>query len=363
MSIVTPSNIRKNAFQITWLAIVCLAICSCEPGTKPVSYNQDIRPILNENCLACHGGIKQQGGFSLLFEEDVYQPTESGKPPIVPGNRNKSELYQRIVHHDAEYRMPQEAAPLTAEEIELIGAWIDQGANWETHWAFIRPEMPAIPETESDWGNNPIDAFILEKLADAALAPQPEADREILVRRLSLDLVGLPPSPQLVDEFLEDPSEGAYERLVDKLLTSPQYGERWAALWLDLARYADSNGYEKDHPRNIWRFRDWVIDAFNRDMPFDQFTIEQLAGDLVEHPSQEQLIATAFNRNTMTNTEGGTEDEEFRVAAVVDRVNTTFEVYPIVAGLLPGNSLQTPNHMLPPWSVWPCPALLWVDSA
>lgn len=322
---------RSELFRFYRLAgtyvLICLANWSCQPDSGQISYNQHIRPILNENCLACHGGIKQQGGFSLLFEKEVYQPTESGKPAIVPGKRHKSELYKRLTHHDPEYRMPQESDPLSAEQIELIGTWIDQGAEWETHWAFVRPEMPAIPQIDSDWARNNIDAFILEKLDLNSLTPQPQADREILVRRLSLDLTGLPPSAEDVDAFMEDQSPDAYEHLVDRLLESPHYGEKWAALWLDLARYADSKGYEKDTPRTIWRYRDWVINAFNSDMPFDQFTIEQLAGDLLEHPTSEQLIATAFNRNTMTNTEGGTEDEEFRVAAVVDRVNTSFEVW------------------------------------
>lgn len=307
--------------------MMLLLAVSCQRDTDQLSYNQDIRPILNENCLACHGGIKQMGGFSLLFEEDVYQPTESGKPAIVPGSKHKSELFNRITHHNPEYRMPQDAGPLTSEQIENIGIWIDQGAKWETHWAFIAPQMPEIPQSSANWGENNIDAFILKRLEQEALEPQVTADREILIRRLSLDLIGLPPTPEEVDLFLNDRSPNAYQNLVDRLLASPHYGERWAALWLDLARYADSKGYEKDSPRTIWRFRDWVINAFNQDMPFDQFTVEQLAGDLLEHPDRQQLIATAFNRNTMTNTEGGTEDEEFRTAAIVDRVNTTFEVW------------------------------------
>ncbi len=324
MNLFSNKKLPNTVAHLTLLLGVIFFSCQ---EKEQISYNQHIRPILNENCLSCHGGIKQSGDFSLLFEEDVYKTTESGKPPIVPGNRHKSELYNRIVHHDPEYRMPQDAGPLTEAQIELIGEWIDQGAEWETHWAFIAPEMPEFPALESDWVVNPIDAFILEEMRNHGLNPQPEARKEILIRRLSLDLIGLPPTVQEVDRFLNDQSPDAYENLVDRLLSSPHFGERWASLWLDLARYADSNGYEKDHPRNIWRFRDWVINAFNQDMPFDQFTIEQLAGDLLDHPSDEQLIATAFHRNTMTNTEGGTEDEEFRVAAVVDRVNTTFEVW------------------------------------
>ncbi len=311
--------------------IVCgllsFGFSSCKTDSQRISYNKDIRPILNENCLTCHGGIKQLGDFSLLFEEDVYQLTESGKPAIVPGNRKKSELFQRIKHHDPEYRMPQEADPLSAEQIEVIGKWIDEGAVWEAHWSFQVPEVQEVPHVESNWAKNNIDNFILQRLEPEGLSPQPEADRETLVRRLSLDLIGLPPTPEEVDKFINDPSPDAYEHLVDRLMKSLHYGEKWAALWLDLARYADSKGYEKDPPRTIWRYRDWVIDAFNQDMPFDQFTIEQLAGDLLKDPTPPQLIATAFNRNTMTNTEGGTEDEEFRIAAVIDRVNTTFEVW------------------------------------
>ena len=322
-------NILPSRNYLLWIAgvISLLGIYSCGTDTERISYNKDIRPILNENCLACHGGIKQFGDFSLLFEEDVYLATESGKPPIVPGNRNKSELFKRISHHDPEYRMPQDAGPLNQEQIELIGKWIDQGAKWESHWAFVSPEMPEVPEVNSDWTNNNIDAFILEKLTDSGLNPQSEADRGTLIRRLSLDLIGLPPKPEEVDRFLSDQTPTAYEKLVDRMMQSPHYGEKWAALWLDLARYADSKGYEKDPPRSIWRYRDWVLNAFNQDMPFDQFTVEQLAGDLLDNPTPHQLIATAFHRNSMTNTEGGTEDEEFRTVAVIDRVNTTFEVW------------------------------------
>ncbi len=325
--------ILSNLFTIRSLApmIVCgllsLVIFSCKTDSQRISYNKDIRPILNENCLTCHGGIKQLGDFSLLFEEDVYQPTESGKPAIVPGSKNKSELFKRISHGDPEYRMPQDADPLSAEQIKIIGKWIDEGAVWEAHWSFQVPEVQEVPYVESNWAKNNIDNFILQRLEQEGLSPQPEANRETLVRRLSLDLIGLPPTPEEVDKFINDQSPDAYEHLVDRLMKSLHYGEKWAALWLDLARYADSKGYEKDPPRTIWRYRDWVIDAFNQDMPFDQFTIEQLAGDLLKDPAPPQLIATAFNRNTMTNTEGGTEDEEFRIAAVIDRVNTTFEVW------------------------------------
>jgi len=321
----------KRYFKIipVYSALIALAgfMLSCGGDTSRISFNEHVRPILNKNCLVCHGGIKKLGEFSLLFEEDVFAPTKSGKSPIVPGSHSKSELYQRIASNDPEMRMPQDAEPLSKEEIDIIAEWIDQGAEWENHWAFVAPKSPEIPPAFSDWVKNNIDHFILTELDKAGLEPQTEAQKSILIRRLSLDLTGLPPEPDEVRDFVNDTSPQSYEKLVDHLLQSPHYGEKWAALWLDLARYADSKGYEADHARNIWRYRDWVIDAFNDDMPFDQFTIEQLAGDLLDNPTSDQLIATAFHRNSMTNTEGGTKDEEFRVVSIVDRVNTTFEAW------------------------------------
>ena len=267
------------------------------------------------------------GGFSLLFEEDAFQPTESGKPAIVRGNASKSELYRRLIHPSEELRMPYEHEALPAQEIEMIEKWINQGAKWEKHWAYLPLQKNKAPSIQSDWIKNGIDPYVLEKLSQAELEPAPEADKATLIRRLSLDLTGLPPTPEMVKTFQQDESPAAYEKIVDQLLASPHFGERWAALWLDLARYADSKGYEKDAHRNIWRYREWVINAFNQDLPFDEFTIEQLAGDLLPNPSRSQLIATAFNRNTMTNDEGGTEDEQFRLASVIDRMNSTFEIW------------------------------------
>lgn len=309
------------------LSALSLAVWQCNTQGQTISYNQHIRPIFNQKCLACHGGVKAKGGFSLLFEEEAFATTDSGEPAIVPGNHHKSELYRRLIHEDPEQRMPLDHEPLTEEEIDLIARWIDQGAEWEEHWAYIPPRTVDVPAVRSDWVKNDIDPFILRKLEENGLTPEAEADRNILIRRLSLDLTGLPPTPEEVDAFVNDTSPDAYEQLVDRLLASPHFGERWAAMWLDLARYADSKGYEKDPYRNIWRYRDWVIEAFNRDLSFDQFTIEQLAGDMLPNPTRDQLIATAFHRNTMTNTEGGTDDEEFRVAAVIDRLNTTYEVW------------------------------------
>ncbi|MCB0631351.1 MAG: PSD1 domain-containing protein [Lewinella sp.] len=292
-----------------------------------VSFNHDIRPILNKHCLSCHGGVRQMGGFSLLFEEDAYNATESGSLAIVPGKHRKSEMFRRLINPDPEMRMPPEAPPLQQHEIDLIAKWIDQGAKWEKHWAYIPPDTSLQVPESGEWGNNEIDAFVWQKLQANGLTPEPEADAPDLLRRLSLDLIGLPPSEKLQKAFLEDQSM-TYEQVVDSLLASPHYGERWAAMWLDLARYGDSQGYQKDKlRRNIWRYRDWVIDAFNRDLPFDEFTVDQLAGDLLPEPEKNEILATAFHRNTNTNDEGGTDDEEFRVVAVIDRLNTTFEIW------------------------------------
>ena len=301
----------------------------CETqNPETVDFNTEVRPILNAQCLACHGGVRQAGGFSLLFPEEALEQTESGKSALVPGHPDASEMMTRILHHDPEMRMPLESDPLSDKEAEIIRRWIEQGAQWDVHWAYIAPQPVDLPAVrDKNWPKNGIDAFILNRLEKEKLTPSKKADCGTLIRRVGLDLVGLPPSPDDVRSFCADPSDEAYEYHVNKLLESPHFGERWAAMWLDLARYADSKGYEKDPHRSIWRYRDWVIHAFNRDLPFDRFTIEQLAGDLLDEPDDEQLIATAFHRNTMTNTEGGTDDEEFRIAAVVDRVNTTWEVW------------------------------------
>lgn len=309
-----------------WVIIGLCSFWGCQQ--EPVDFNVDVRPILNDRCMACHGGVKQAADFSMLFPEEAYRPAESGKHPIVPGHAGDSELLHRVTHPDPEERMPPEGPALSDTEIDVLRRWIDEGATWETHWSFIPPTQPALPEVNNAaWIKQPLDAFILATLDTEGLKPNPEAACARLLRRVSLDLIGLPPTPADTDRFCANPTDAAYATEVDRLLASPRYGERWAALWLDLARYADSQGYQKDHHRDIWRYRDWVIDALNADMPFDQFTIEQLAGDLLPNPSQAQRIATAFHRNTMTNDEGGTDDEEFRVAAVLDRVNTTFEVW------------------------------------
>ncbi len=311
----------------------CLAIslfglllmgCSQEDS---ISFSDQIKPILDKNCLKCHGGIKKLGDYSLLFPEEALLAGKSGVAGIVPNHPGRSELVRRIKHQDPDVQMPQEDDPLSKEEIRLIEKWIDEGAVFDDHWAYRELRMPDIPDIDSDWVANEIDQFVLDKMSDHDLTPNPRARPDKLVRRLSLDLTGLPPKYEAVGPLIESGSDVQINAWVDTLLHSPHFGEHFAAMWLDLARYADSNGYEKDMGRSVWRFRDWVIEALNRDMPFDQFSIEQLAGDLLPDPTTDQLIATAFHRNTMTNTEGGTEDEEFRVMALVDRVNTTFEVW------------------------------------
>ena len=312
--------------------VVLLFIGSCIKfgnEASSISFNRDVRPILNDKCLSCHGGVKANGGFSLLFEEEAFSETESGKKAIVRGNHKKSELFKRLVHEDPEQRMPLEKDPLSAEEIEIIKNWIDQGAKWEKHWAYIPPNKDISPPEVDDqnWSKNAIDQFVFKKMAEQGFTPAEETDKHTLIRRVTLDLTGLPPTMEEVQNFVSDTSPKAYENLVDGLLASPHFGERWATMWLDLARYADSKGYEKDSNREIWKYRDWVINAFNNDMPFNQFSIEQLAGDLVPEPTEEQLIATAFHRNTLANDEGGTDNEQFRTESVLERVGTTFEVW------------------------------------
>jgi hypothetical protein len=320
---------KKPVLLLLPIALVIFIVFWVSNRPEKISYNRDIRPIVNNKCISCHGGVKQSGGFSLLFEEEAKRPSESGKLAIVPGDSRNSEIIKRLNHSDTSLRMPLDKEPLTKEEIQLISDWIDQGAEWEEHWAYIPPDPDITPPQTvySDLTENEIDRFIFAKLEEMGLAPSAKAEKELLLRRLHLDLTGLPPSKQDYENFLADQDPGAYEKAVDRLLSSSAFGEKWASMWLDLARYADSKGYEKDLHREIWKYRDWVIQAFNKDMSFEQFTIEQLAGDLLPNASVSQLIATAFHRNTMANDEGGTHDEEFRVAAVLERVATTFEVW------------------------------------
>jgi hypothetical protein len=322
--------------------LILLAIASAIFGyafmfaNDPVDYATEVKPLLNKKCISCHGGVKKKGGFSLLFRQEALDTTESGKPAIIPGEPDASEMIRRLTAHDLDERMPYHEAPLSDEEISLLRRWIKEGARWGDHWAYVPVREPAVPAPRgalwglfppkrNPWVRNEIDWFILEKQRDQGLEPASEADKHILLRRVSLDLTGLPAPDSIAQAYLKDSSPDAYEQLVDRLLSLPSYGERWTALWMDLARYADTKGYERDDARSIWRYRDWLIRAFNEDMPYNRFLTEQLAGDLLPQATDAQLIATAFHRNTLTNDEGGTDNEEFRVSAVIDRVNTTWE--------------------------------------
>lgn len=299
---------------------------------EEIDFTRDVRPLLSGRCFKCHGPDPEtrESGLRLDESEAAMQELESGEHAIVPGKISKSALIDRITSDDEYLRMPppEDGPALNEKEINTLKKWIEQGAKYDKHWSFSAPQEPELPDvSQPDWCNNGIDNFILRKLDQQGLKPSPEADRQTLIRRLSLHLTGLPPTIDEINAFLNDDSPNAYEKVVDRLLDSPAYGERWARIWLDLARYADSAGYADDPPRTIWKYRDWVINSINKDMPIDQFSIEQMAGDLLPSPTDDQLIATAFHRNTMTNSEGGTDDEEFRSAAVVDRVNTSLQVW------------------------------------
>ncbi len=293
-----------------------------------IEFSRDIRPILNQNCVACHGGVRQKNGVSFIFREEALGKGKSGRRTIVPGDPDASEFMARLTTTDPEARMPYHGPPLPPQQIALLRRWIKEGAKWQDYWAFVPPTPKALPQVkDADWVRQPLDRFILARLEKEGLQPSPEADKAALLRRVSFDLTGLPPTPAEEAAFLADSSPGAYERQVDRLLASPRYGERWASMWLDLARYADTKGYEKDVERpGVWPYRDWVIDAFNRNLPYDQFVIKQLAGDLLPNATFEDHIATSFHRQTPTNDEGGTDDEEFRMVAVMDRVATTWSV-------------------------------------
>ena len=329
-----------------------------EPGQTGVDFEAQIRPLLEARCHDCHGPSKHAAGLRLDQRAAALAGSFLGKEPvIVPGDPEDSELVYRVETDDEDDRMPPDGPALTAEETRLIRSWVEQGAAWPEdgeqarwparHWAYRaprRPEPPAVADPA--WCRNEVDRFVLARLEAAGLAPSPEADRRSLIRRLSLDLTGLPPTPQQVAAFLADPAPDAYERLVDRLLASPHYGERMARGWLDLARYADTDGYEKDNERSAWPYRDWVVRAFNDDLPYDQFTLEQLAGDLLPGATLDQRVATGFHRNTMVNQEGGTDPEEFRVEAVKDRVDTTATVW---MGVTLGCA-QCHNHKFDPFS-------------
>jgi len=319
------SFIRNKFLWLSLSLAVALGVFVFATHEQQVDFSSQVKPILNKKCITCHGGVKAKGGFSLLFREEALAKTESGKPAIIPGDPGASDMIRRLTLKDPEERMPYQHEALSKEEIDILTKWIKQGAKWGEHWAYVPLKPVTVPDVQNSFVKTDIDKFIYTKLEEEKLKPSAEADKATLLRRVSLDLIGMQPSAGLAKQYLESKDAKAYEVLVDSLLASPHYGERWTATWLDLARYADTKGYERDGERSIWRYRDWLIRAFNADMPYDQFLTEQVAGDLLPNPTDAQYIATAFHRNTMTNDEGGTDNEEFRTAAVLDRVNTTWE--------------------------------------
>jgi len=322
------------------LAFACLfcaanALASADKDTSPVPdqihFNRDVRPILSENCFTCHGPDKAARKAKLRLDTFEGATTDlDGNIPVVPGNLAKSELYKRITTKDPEEVMPPPKAEhkLSVRQVAVLKKWIEQGAKWEKHWSFIAPVAPAAPKTaDTAWAKNKIDAFIATRLERESLKPRSEAEKHTLIRRATLDLIGLPPTPDEVDAFIADASLHAYEKMADRLLASPHFGERMALDWLDVARFADTNGFHIDNGRDMTRWREWVIQAFNKNMPFDQFTVEQLAGDLLPNATLEQQIASGFNRNHMINFEGGAVPDEYHMAYIVDRVNTTTTVW------------------------------------
>ena len=336
------------------------------PQQAPVDFTRDIQPILEAQCYECHGAKKKKADLRLDHRAMAMKGGETGEA-IVPGNSEKSLIVRRVLGLDGDDRMPKDEEPLAAAQIALIRAWIDQGAPWPDaagtvtaadaapeeakHWAYRPPARTAPPEVRgAEWVRNPIDRFVLARLEKEGLKPSPEAQLETLVRRVSLDLIGLPPSPQEVDEVVagaaRDGRDEAYARLVDRLLASPHYGERWARPWLDLARYADSHGFEKDLPRVMWKYRDWVIDALNRTCRSIASPIEQIAGDMLPNATPAQQVASGFHRNAMTNEEGGIDPEEAHYEVLVDRVNTTAAVW---LGSTLGCA-QCHNHKYDPFS-------------
>ena len=317
------------------LVVACMLwqgpLLAAQDEPKTVEFNRHIRPILSDNCFTCHGpdGKQRQANLRLDTREGIFAD-RGGYHIIAAGEPSHSRLFQRISAADKAVRMPPpwSERELTKPQVELIRQWIEQGAKWQRHWSFILPKRPPLPKVKGEaWPRNPIDHFILVRLEREGLKPSPQADKATLIRRVTYDLTGLPPTPAEVEAFLADNSPGPYEKVVDRLLKSPGYGERMAMEWLDLARYADTHGYHIDSHRDMWYWRDWVIDAYNRNLPFDQFTIEQLAGDLLPNATLEQKIATGFNRNHMINFEGGAIPEEYQTEYVVNRVNTTSTVW------------------------------------
>ena len=302
-------------------------------GTEsPVDFSRDVLPLLSDNCFHCHGPDEKHREADLRLDEEASaKQMHDGQAAVVPGNSEESQLYRRVASRDADEVMPpaDSQRKLTADQIRLLKRWLDEGAVWGGHWAYqpLQRPAPPTPAKHADRVRNPIDAFVLARLEQEGIEPSPEAPRETLIRRVTLDLTGLPPTPDEVDAFLQDSAPDAYERVVDRLLASPAFGERMAWDWLDAARYADSNGYQGDGERTMWPWRDWVVQAFNGNLPYDQFTVWQLAGDLLPEATLEQRLATGFCRNHMINGEGGRIAEENRVDYVLDMAETTGTVW------------------------------------
>ena len=368
MTLDVKRSARKTGRCARILLLASLSLIGFDPGrfepfqnpapkasgeTWPIDFQKDIQPIFEKNCYACHGSNNQLSGFRLDVKQRAFAGGNNGKA-IIPGKALESPLYARVAGMGGVSRMPMGGQPLDPALVEKIRRWIDGGAYWpetvaageiKKHWAFVPPKLPAIPKVKhAGWAKNPVDNFVLSRLESEGLSPSAPADRVTLLRRLSLDLIGLPPTPEEVDAFLADRSSRAYEKQVDRLLNSPHYGERWGRVWLDAARYADSDGFEKDKQRRVWFYRDWVINALNRDLSYNQFIIEQIAGDLLPHPTQDQIVATGFLRNSMINEEGGIDPEQFRMEAMFDRMDAIGKA---VLGLTI-NCAQCHNHKFDP---------------
>jgi Protein of unknown function (DUF1553)/Protein of unknown function (DUF1549)/Planctomycete cytochrome C len=316
----------KKVLFIVAIIIIAAIVYFFAFSKEKIDFNAQVKPIFNKKCIACHGGVRQKADYSLLFRAEAIAKAKSGKQGIIPGDAAGSEVIKRITSSDPDERMPYKHDALSKDEIDILKKWINEGAEWGNHWAYVSLKPTEVPDvTEKGWNRNGIDNFVLQKLNDSNLKHAPIADKATLLRRTSLDLIGLPANDTLAKQFLNDNSEKAYENLIDSLLANKHFGEKWTSMWLDLARYADTKGYEHDADRKIWQYRDWLINAFNKDKPYNEFLTEQLAGDLMPNADDDKLIATAFHRNSMCNDEGGTDPEEFRTASVIDRVNTTWE--------------------------------------
>ncbi len=323
-------NFIAAAFVAT--TAVCFGATPNKSGTSKIEFNRDVRTILSDNCFACHGPDENKRKAKLRFDikDEAFKPAKSGDYAIVPGDLKKSQLIARITAKDEDDLMPppKTGKKLTQAQIDLLKRWIAEGASWQTHWAYEAPKRPALPAVkEKKWPKNEIDYFVLAKLEREKLNPSPEADKTTLIRRASFDVTGLPPTPEEIDSFLADKSPQAYEKVVDRLLASPRYGEHEARYWLDAARYADSHGYHIDSERSMWKWRDWVINAFNKNMPYDQFTVEQIAGDLLPEATIDQKIGSGYVRANMSTGEGGAIEQEYQCKYTFDRVETTSTIW------------------------------------